>query len=189
MHTFTDASIGTDRRQRRRPRLPAYGPVDAVVGVAVFYLFVDRATPTVVDVVTSAVPGISVETVGLGLAALLWVVLGIVLFEQLQRQLAAVGVGTRSAVRRADRQAGTPGAFQFLVYLGGLAVGGAVALSTFETAVLAGLTTIRIVGTLDTGAFVLVDFATMLVFFVSFAVASHSLDRLVIGIVRRVVGQ
>lgn len=187
MSTFTDASTGTDHRRGRRPRLPAYGPVDAVVGFAVFFIFVERATPTVLVVVTSAVPGISAETVGLGLAAVLWVVLGIVLFEQLQRQLAAVGLGTRSTVARAERQAGVPGEVRVVAYFGGLAVGGAVALWTFETAVLTGISLIRIVGTLDTEPFVLVEFAIMVVFFVSFAAASHSLDRLVIGTVRRVV--
>jgi hypothetical protein len=48
---------------------------------------------------------------------------------------------------------------------------------------------IRIVGTLDATGFVTVEFLTMLVFFVGFAAATHSLDRIVIGTVRRVIGQ
>lgn len=60
---------------------------------------------------------------------------------------------------------------------------------TFETAVQAGIALIRIVGTLDSSAFVTVEFVVMVVFFVSFAAATHSLDRLVIGTVRRLIEQ
>lgn len=186
MSTYSDSSTRTDRRIRR-PHLPAYGPIDAVLGFAVFSVFVERATPAVVDVFTTAVPGLSASTVRFGLAALLWFVLAVTLLDQLQRQLAAVGVGSRSAVARADREAGTPGAARLLAYLGGLAVGGTVAVWTFETAVQSGVTMIRIVGTLDTSAFVLVEVLAMVVFFVGFAVATHSLDRLVVGTVRRLL--
>lgn len=187
MSTASDTPTRTHHGRDRHPHLPAYGPVDAVVGYAVFYVFVERATPTTVDVFTTAVPGIAAETVRLALAALLWFVLAVTVLEQLQRQLAALGVGTRTAVARADREAGTPGETRLLAYLGGLAAGGAVAVWTFETAVQAGIALIRIVGTLDSSAFVTVEFVVMVVFFVGFAVATHSLDRLVIGTVRRLI--
>lgn len=153
-----------------------------MLSVTVFYVFVERATSTVVDVFTAAVPGVSASAVGFGLAALLWFVLAVTVLDQLQRQLAAVGVGTRSAVARADREAGTPGETRLFAYLAGLTVGGAVAVWTLETGM------VRIVGTLDAAGFALVEFLTMLVFFVAFAAATHSLDRLVIGTVRRLIG-
>lgn len=200
MSTYADSATRTDRRQDRqsqrdrrservrRPRLPAYGPIDGVLGFVVFYVFVERATPTVVDVFTTAVPGFSAFTVGFGLAALLWFVLAVTLLDQLQRQLAAVGVGSQSAVSRADREAGIPGETRLFVYLAGLTIGGVIAVWTFETAVQTGITMIRIVGTLDATGFALVEFLTMIGFFVSFAAATHSLDRIVIGTVRRVIG-
>ncbi|MFC5368708.1 hypothetical protein [Salinirubrum litoreum] len=207
MSTHTDSSTRTDRRRKsqqqhdrqsqhdrrprrdRRPHLPAYGPIDAVLSFAVFYVFVERATSTVVDVLTTAVPDFSASTVGFGLAALLWFVLAVTLLDQLQRQLAAVGVGTQSAVARADREAGTPGETRLFAYLAGLTIGGVIAVWTFEPAVQTGITMIQIVGTLDATAFAFVDFLTMIVFFVGFAVTTHSLDRLVIGTVRRVIGE
>jgi hypothetical protein len=127
MSTYSDSRT-PQTTAGRRPHLPAYGPIDGVLGFAVFYVFVERATPTVVDVFTAAVPGVAASTVGFGLAALLWFVLAVTLLDQLQRQLAAVGVGTRSAVARADSEAGTPGETRLLVYLSGVTVGGVVAV-------------------------------------------------------------
>ena len=51
MSTRVDSGSHTGSRDGRY--VPAYGPVDAVLGYALFYVVVDRATPTVVDVGTT----------------------------------------------------------------------------------------------------------------------------------------
>jgi hypothetical protein len=168
-----------------RAPLPAYGPLDALLSYVVFYIFVDRATPTVVDVVTTALPDTSPSLVQLGLAGALWFIFAVTLLEQLRRQLAALGVGSREGVSRAEGSRATPTDRQVLGYVVVLLVGGIVAVWTFEPAIQAGLGLIRGVATLDGTAFVPREFVLMVVFFVSFGTATRALDRLVIGGIRR----
>jgi len=164
--------------------LPAYGPVDAVLGYVLFYVLVDRATPTVVDVTTGALPSISPSTVGLGLALFLWFVLVVTAIDQVRRQLAAFGVGSDADVRRAERVRPTPTRTQAALYLGLLVVGGVVAALTFEPALETAVSLIEIVAALDVGAFDLVAFVVITIFFVSYKAATWSADRLLVGGVR-----
>ncbi|RLM57659.1 hypothetical protein DVK02_06210 [Halobellus sp. Atlit-31R] len=166
------------------PSVPAYGPVDAVLGYALFYVVVDRVTPTV-TATFAGVLSVPPSTVGLGLAAALWFVLATTAFDQLRRQLAALGVGTADAVRRETARSGTLSEPQTEFYLAALLVGGVVAVWTFDTAMRSLPALIRVVGTLDPGAFVPREFLTVATFFVAFAVATHALDRLVVGAVRQ----
>jgi hypothetical protein len=165
----------------RRSSLPAYGPIDALLSYVVFYIFVDRATPTVVEVITTALPNISPSLVQLGLAVALWFILAVTLIDQLRRQLAAFGVGSHDDVSRAERSGVAPTDLQLGGYLVVLLLGSIIATWTFEPAIRAGISFIQIVGTLDTSAFVLVEFGLMIVFFISFAGATRALDRLIIG--------
>jgi hypothetical protein len=71
-------------------------------------------------------------------------------------------------------------------YLVALAVGGTVATLTFERAIEALLGFIPVVATADVVAFDVVGVLTLVVFFVSYGVATHALDRLVIGAIRAV---
>lgn len=168
--------IRADAREGRIA--PAYGPVEAALGFALFYVLVDRATPTVVDVISGALPP---SLVGLGLAAALWFVLAVTVLDQARRQLAALGVvgEDRSGGRPDDRVA--PSESRALAYLVGLLVGGLVAVWTYEGAVGTAVSLLRAVAALDAGAFATVEFVAMVAFFVSFGVATRSLDRLVVG--------
>ncbi|MFB6184581.1 MAG: hypothetical protein ABEI96_08510 [Haloarculaceae archaeon] len=188
MSTYADAGPRTDASPRTGSRtrgyVPAYGPVDAAFGFALFYVLVDRATPTVVAVLTDALADVSPSFVRLGLAAVLWFVLGVTVLDQFRRQLAALGLASHHAVRPRTAARGTPSRAQTVAYALGVVVGGAVAAWTFERAVETAVSLIRVVAALDAGAFVSVEFLVMVVFFVAFGVATHSLDRLVVGGVR-----
>lgn len=165
---------------------PAYGPIDSILGFVVFYVFVGRATPTIVEVFTTAT-GMAASAVGFGLAAVLWFIFAVTVLDLGRRQLAAVGVGSEDSVDEITRQGGVPSETRALFYLAVTVVGGVVAWWTFETAVETGIDLIRLVGTLDTAAFDLVGFVVMILFFVSFGAATRALDRLVVGGVRTAI--
>ncbi|WP_416841372.1 hypothetical protein [Haloferax sp. DFSO52] len=165
---------------------PAYGPIDSVLSFVVFYIFVTRATPTIVDVFSS-ITGLSPSAIGFGLAGFLWFILVVTLLDVVRRQFAAAGFGSRQSTEEQTRQAGVPSASRAVFYLVVVLVGGVVAVWSFEPAVAAGIGLIRMVGTLDTGAFDIVGFLVMILFFVSFGAATRALDRLVIGGVRAVL--
>ena len=98
MSTYADADVESRTRSRERRPVPAYGPVDALLGYGLFYVVVERATPTVVAVVGDAVGDAALVRLGLALA--LWFVLAVTLIDQLQRQLAALGVVSGDGSRR-----------------------------------------------------------------------------------------
>ncbi|WP_233194385.1 hypothetical protein [Haloferax marisrubri] len=184
------ANTGPDRTRKHGP-FPAYGPVDAALGFVVFYLFVERATPTIVEIMTGVVPGLSASAVGFGLAAFLWFIFVVTTLDQLRRQLAALGVvaGESGRADRAGSGRVVPSIPWLLVYAVVAAIGGSIAAFTFDRAVDAGIALIRLVagvgvGVFPVGAFPLVEFLAMVVFFVAFGAATHSLDRLLVGSVR-----
>jgi hypothetical protein len=175
MNTHVDS--GTEVGSRDGRYVPAYGPVDAVLGYALFYVVVDRATPTVVDVLG----GVTAGSIRLGLAALLWFVLVVTVIDGARRQLAALGVVGDGEPDRSVWSPVIPSETQALAYVVLLALGGLVAAWTFESAVGTVVSLIRVVVTLDLGAFVLGEFLVMVVFFVSFEVAAYAADRLLVG--------
>lgn len=182
MSTYRNTGSHVDSRSEQS--VPAYGPIDAALGYVLFYVVVGRATPTVVAVTTDAVPDVSPSLVELGLAAALWFVLAVTVLEQARRQLAALGIGTRNGDDFDLVARLLPAERRPLAYLVALLVGGVVAAWTFDRGVETAVSTIRVVATLDAAAFVPADFAVMVVFFVSFSVATHALDRLSIDAVR-----
>lgn len=177
----------TKRADNGQSPLPAYGPIDATLGYVVFYVFVDRATSTVVGVVTTALPTVSPSLVRLGLAAMLWLILVVTFLDQLRRQLVALGVGSRDDVSRAERSRDAPTDLRLVEYLVVLLVGGIIAAWTFEPAVQSGISLLWIVGTLDATRFALLEFVQMIGFFITFASATRALDRLIIGGVRKLL--
>lgn len=177
----------TGTRSDSGPSLPAYGAIDAVLGYVVFYVFVDRATPTVVDVVIAVLPDVSPSLVRLGLAGALWFILAVTLLDQIRRQLAALGVGSRDDVSRAEQARGAPTDIQLVGYLVVLLLGGIIAAWTFEPAIRSGISLIRVVGTLDVTRFMFPEVVLMVVFFIAFAIATRALDRLLIGSVRKLL--
>lgn len=162
---------------------PAYGPIEAVLGYALFYVLVDRVTPAVVAVFGEDV-GLSPSFVRFGLAAALWFVLAVTAPDQVRRQLAALGVGSDDDYRLRTWSRVTPESVRTAGYLAALVVGSGVALVTFESAVEALLSLIPVVGAVDVAAFDFVDLLVLITFFVAYSAATHSLDRLVVGALR-----
>ncbi|WP_158059272.1 hypothetical protein [Halorussus halophilus] len=179
MNTYADSESRRDARDR--PAIPAYGPIDALLGFVMFYVLVDRATPTFVDVIPTVLPSVSPSLVRLGLALALWFVFVVTSIDQIRRQLAALGVITHDAITPSSRRRGTPTETEALLYLVLALVGGTVAAWTFDRGIETAVSLIPVVVTIDVTAFVPEDFAVMVVFFLSFGVASYALDRLLIG--------
>ncbi|WP_256300673.1 hypothetical protein [Haloarchaeobius salinus] len=180
----TTVTTRTKKRPRREGGFPAYGPVDAALGYWLFYVVVDRATPTVVDLFAGRVLELSPSLVRLGLAALLWFVLAVTLLDQLRTQFDAL---TRRSVPERDWWSVSrlvPDQYWMLAYGLGTVLAGATALVTFEVGTAAAVTLIESVATVDVAAISLLDVVAVVVFFVSFAVASFSLDRLAIRAIR-----
>jgi hypothetical protein len=189
MTTHADAETGrVDSRRHSGPYRPAYGPVDALLGYVLFYVVVDRATPTVVSVAGDLFPDVPPGAAGFGLAAFLWFVFAVSTVEQVRRQLAALGVVSHDEV---DPDPGTrcppsePVALGYLV-LFGFAAG--IALLTFERGIAVAISLVPAVATLDVGSLLLVDLLVMVLFFAAWAATTWSLDRLVVGGVRWALG-
>ncbi|WP_332898126.1 hypothetical protein [Haladaptatus sp. CMSO5] len=167
--------------RRKGVSAPAYGPIDAALGFALFYYLVARGGPTIEAVVTELFATVSPATVGFGLAGFLWFVFVVTTIDQVRRQLAALGVGSERDVSRQARSRGPPSSARLAAYLGLILVGGGLALATFASAIDTAIALLPALAALDVGAFVSVEFVVMVVFFVSYSVATHSLDRLLIG--------
>lgn len=167
---------------------PAYGPIDAVLGYVLFYVVIDRTTPAVVEVFSETVLDLSPSFVGFGLAAALWFILVVTVIDQTRRQLAALGVGSYDEYQLRVWSRVTPASVRTAGYLVALAVCGTLAVLTFEPAIEALLGFIPVVATADAAAFDVVGVVVLVVFFVSYGVATHALDRLVIGTIRAVAG-
>jgi hypothetical protein len=189
MSTRVDAGPPTDSRAGQGGYVPAYGPVDAVLGYALFYVFVDRATPTVVDVLASTLPDVSPSTVRLGLAVVLWFVLVVTAAEQVRRQFVALGIADGEDEDRDTLSRVLPSEPQALAYVVLLVLGGLVAAWTFDGAIGTAVSLVRVVAALDPGALVLGELVLMVVFFVAFEVATFALDRLLVGGVRELLAE
>jgi len=166
--------------------VPACGPLEAVLGYALFYLIVERATPTI-TATFSEILSVSPSVVGFGLAAALWFVFLVTAVDQARRQLAAIGVGTHEAVRRDESRPRTLSETRALGYLTLVLVGSIVALWTADAAISSLVGMMEVVSTADAGAFVLLDLVVVVLFFVAYGSVTHALDRLVIGGIRELL--
>jgi len=173
----------TTRASGESVQFPAYGPVEAALGYALFYVLVDRVTPAVVEVFSETVLDLSTSFVRLGLAAVLWFVLVVTFVDELRRQLAALGIVAGQPRPRVWSRV-TPPSLRTAGYVVGLVVGGAIAAVTFELAVDAIQSLIPVVATVDPWGIDLAEVLVMVVFFVAYSTATHSLDRLIVGTVR-----
>ncbi|WP_225317776.1 MULTISPECIES: hypothetical protein [Haloferax] len=160
---------------------PAYGPVDSLLSFAMFYVFVGRATPTIVDVITDAIPAVSPSGVGFAIAAMLWFIFVVTLVDMARRQYEALASRPTGESEQNFHRRSVPDTPLFVVYAAVVVVGGVVAAWTFERAVDAGITMIRIAGTLDGTLFDPVEFVVMVIFFITFGGAVRALDRIVVG--------
>lgn len=170
-------------------QFPAYGPIEAGLGYLLFYVLLDRVTPAVVRVFSKTVLDLSPSFVRFGLATALWFVLVVTAIDQLRRQLATLGVGTYDDYQLRVWSRVTPSWLQTTGYLLALIAGTAVAMITFDRAVEGLLSLIPVVATVDVVAFELVELFVMIVFFLSYSAAAHSLDRLVIGGVKALTSE
>jgi hypothetical protein len=163
---------------------PAYGPIEALLGYVLFYVIVDRVTPDIVETFGETVLDLSPSFVRFGLAAALWFVLVVALIDQARRQLAALGLVSYEEYQLRLWSRVTPASVRTAGYLAGLLVGGGVAALTFGPAVETLRSLITIVATTDIAAFDVAGFLVMTAFFVAYGLATHSLDRLVIDVIR-----
>jgi len=180
---MTTAYPTRSQSRKSQSTVPAYGPIEAALGYVVFYVFVTRATPTLVEVVPNSIGGITPSLVRLGLALALWLVLAANVIEQVRRQIVAFREGYADDFFQASVSTGS----WMLGYLALLLVGSLLAVWTFDRAVDTGISLIRMVVTLDVGSFVLPDFVVMVAFFIAFGAASRAVDRLVIGGIRELL--
>ena len=179
-HVDTDTRRGESRRRVDAYR-PAYGPVDALLGYAMFYVVVDRATPVVTDVTDDLFPGVSPSAVGFALAAFLWFVFLVSTVEQVRRQLAALGLVSHAEVDpdpQTRRPPAEPVALGYLVVFG-FAAG--VASLTFERGIEVAVSLVPALAAFDIGSLLVADLVVMVLFFGSWAATTWSLDRLLIG--------
>ena len=168
---------------------PADGPIDALLGYFLLFVVFERSTPTLASRIPDAVPGITPGAVRFGLAAFLWFVLAVVIFEQARRQAVALGVVAGDGETGRPWTVELPASARRWAYLGGFLIGAAVAAFTFEPGLETVVALIEAVTTLDVASFPVVDFVVMVVFFVAFGVATRSLDRLVFDGIRDVFGR
>jgi hypothetical protein len=168
----------------RGRQFPAYGPIEGVLGYVLFYVLIDRVTPAIATVFNDAVLDLSPSFVRFGLAIALWFILVVMVIDQTRRQLAALGVVTYDDFQLRVWSRVTPSSLRTAGYLLALIAGTAVAVATFDPAVKALLSLIPVVATVDVVAFDFFELFILVVFFVSYSIASHSLDRLVIDGVR-----
>ncbi|MUV85445.1 hypothetical protein GJ631_02305 [Natronomonas sp. CBA1123] len=177
-------SVAGEPRHEDESQFPAYGPIEAGLGYVLFYVLVDRATPAIVTVFSETVLDLSPSFVRFGIAALLWFILVVTAIDQIRRQLAALGIVTYDEYQLRVWSRVTPPSLRTAGYLMALVAGSAVAVITFDRAVEALLSLIPAVATVNVVAFNLPEIFVMIVFFLSYSVAAHSLDRLVVGGVR-----
>lgn len=163
---------------------PAFGPIEATLGYGLFYVLVDRVTPAVIEVFSETVLDLPASLVGFGLAAGLWFVLAVTVFDQLRRQLAALGVLSVETDQLRLWSRLTPGPVRTGGYLLGLVGGSLVAWVTFDRAVNALLSLIPAVATIDVASIDLGGLVLMILFFLSYSLAARSLDRLLIEAIR-----
>ena len=167
---------------------PEYGPIDSIVGFAIFYLLVDALTPTFVDALALVLPDVATSTLTTGTALALWLVAGITALTVVLPQVAA---NPRRFDSRDERDAfldaNRPSEMQYKVNLTLLVLGGATAFLAWRTVldVFRGMLPVvvelggEIPPVLTAG-----NVAIFVVFVVGVAAYARGLDRLVIGGVR-----
>ena len=161
---------------------PAYGAVEAVLSLAMFYVFVDYLTPTFVDGFATVLD-VAPSAIATWIAVFIWFIVAVTLVDHGRRQLAALGVGSHPGNRPWPAWAARfePSS---TTYLALAMLGGGVAALTFDTALVAAESLSAMFFPLDPSAFAVVDLVVVIVFGVSWSVATQSVDRAVVQAVR-----
>lgn len=191
------ARVGFDMEDQSPGRFrlfyPEFGPVDAVLGFALFYFLVGLATVVAVDSLANSAPTLVPEPLSTWAAYLLWVVLALVALGQLVVQVQSnPRTFATAAERRQFLETRRPTERQYRWWAVWVFVGGAVAYVTFSRFVPTFATVVRFfvdlfVGPVPTGPFRVVDAFLFVSFFVAYSVLTRGLDRLVIGSLRSLV--
>lgn len=164
--------------------VPAYGPIQDVVGYWFFYVTVRAIGPTIVSVLDGV--GVDPELVRYGLAIGLWLLLGLTLIGVFQAQWRSIRQASREDRRSKDRpRFDSPGRMTFLGHVVTIGVSGTVIIAFFPRFVRA-LTAI-IVGVANVPAVTIPPAAIGWVVLVGVAMGTfgYCLDRTVIGAIRR----
>lgn len=82
-------SPGADRGNTGRATyfVPAYGPIEAVIGYVLFYVLVDIGTPVAMEAFAATGIGVDPSVIGNAGAIALWVILGLTVFGQTAEQI------------------------------------------------------------------------------------------------------
>lgn len=179
------ASTVDDAGAETRRFFPAYGPLEALLGTLLFFAILETVTPAIVEAAGVRLPDLSAETVGFGLALFAWFVVGLTLVDQVRRQLAALDIGSHPMVPRTERA--VPSGSRVVLFVALLGVGGLIATATYEIALRTVVSVVELVAYQDVAVFGVIRFVLMVVFFVSYGIATWAFDRLVIGGVRAVL--
>lgn len=170
------------------PRFPAYGPIEGVLGVAMLYLVVARATPTFVTVLEDLAPLFDPATVRTILAVALWVVLAITLVEQVRRQLTALDLYPHA--KTAIDPSGRPLSGRHMVgYIVVLVLGLLFIPYAYDAALNTAAAIIPIVAYQSVEPFFVWDFIVMVVFFITYGLTIRALDRLLVYGTRLALGE
>ena len=170
-------------------QFPAYGPIEAILGYLLFYVLVGRVTPAIVTVFSDRVLDLPPSVIRFGLASALWFMLVVTAIDQIRRQLAALGVGRYDDYQLRLWSRVTSPSLRTAGYVLAMVAGATIAVVTFDRAIEALLSLIPVVATVDVVAFDFIGLFVLVVFFLSYSVATHSLDRLVIGGVRALMSE
>lgn len=177
MGTFSRANATTPGG--REPRFPAYGPIEGVLGVAMLYLVVARATPTFVTVLEDLAPLFEPATVRTILAVTLWAILAATLVEQVRRQLTALDLYPHA--KTAFDPSGRPLSGRRMVgYLVVLVLGLLFIPYTYDAALNTAAALIPTVAYQNAEPFFVWDFVVMVIFFITYGLTIRALDRLII---------
>lgn len=164
--------------------VPAYGPIQDVVGYGFFYVTVTAIGPTIVSVLDGA--GVDPVLVRYGLAIALWFLLGLTLIGVFQTQWRSIHRASREDRRSNDRpRFDSPGRLTFLACVVTIVASGTLVAVFFPRFVRA-LATI-IVGVANVPAATIPPSAVGWVVLVGVAMGAfgYCLDRAVIGAIRR----
>jgi hypothetical protein len=141
-------------------------------------------TPDIVTVFSETVLDLSPSFIRFGLVAALWFVLLVTAVDQARRQLAALDICTYDNFQLRVWSRVSPSSLRTVGDLFALVSGTMVATITFPYAVEALKSLIPLISPPNPVEFEVMELFVMLVFFIAYSFAAHSLDRLVIGGVR-----
>jgi hypothetical protein len=189
MATEAQPELGEDIREESSESVEVYvpvpGPVEGLLGVGLFYLLLDRLTPSILTALEDPLPDLVPEPVTTGLAGLIWLVFATTVLGSTLDFLRENPRTFPSERRRTEwLERVRPSRREYRNWVALLVVGGVTAVLTWSMAidVLADLlvVVVDLPGTVPPGI-TLWSTVGMVLFFVSFAATAWALDRLIVG--------